>query len=322
MKPNFKLAFMAITLFLLVGCAPQITMRLTKVYPPIFSSDDVTVYEKGDTIPEQADPIGYITVDDKKGVCNEDKNVLQIACEETARNGGNGLFITRNRQASEWNNASKVEGIMLRTPLEDKNFSSPLLISEFRRMQNIAQEELIRRRQAPNNTFSISIGPGIIYSKIYSPTKTYKHKNGLDWKLEYNWVSRKGLGFGLLYSGFYTQFPEEHSGFGYHKKEVNMLLTYIAPAFIGRIRINEWILKYGVGLGYAGYNDGGLEIISGVGFHTDFGFEYRISKYIGLGMGMSAITLCMPDQGWINYAKNERSGIARWNAQVAIHYYF
>lgn len=322
MKQTLQLPVIGIILFLIIGCSPRITTRLTKVYPPIISSENVTVYKIGDTIPEQTDPIGYITVDDKNGVCNKDKNVLQIACEETARNGGDGLLITRTEQTTEGNNLRKMEGIMLRLHLEKENLTPPLLISEYRRMQKIAEEEWMRRYGAPSNTFSVSIGPGIIYSKIYSATKTYRHKTGLDWKLEYNRVSRKGFGFGLLYSGFYTQFPDEHFTVGNRTKEAYMLLTYIAPAFVGRFKINDWILKFGIGLGYAGYNDGGLEILSGIGFHTDFGFECKLSKYIGLGIGMSAIDFIMPDQEWVNYDKDERSGITRWNIQAAIHYYF
>ncbi len=322
MKQNLKLVVIAVILISLSGCTPHIITHLTKVYPPIATSDDVTIYEQGDTIPEYTDSIGHITVNNKRNSSHEEENGLQVACRETARRGGNGLLITRNGQPSKWNNDPEIEGTMLRIPLENECSANPIFISEFRKRQKIAREEMIKKHQAPSNTFSFSIGPGLIYSKIYTPAKTYKHKTGIDWKLEYNRISRKGLGFGLLYSGFRTQFPGEYIELGNDQKKLKMLLAYIAPAFVGRFRIDEWLLKFGLGIGYARYNDGGSDLITGVGFHTDFGCEYKISRYIGLGISMSAIDFYMSKQIGMQYADGERSGILRWNIQTSLHYYF
>lgn len=135
-----------------------------------------------------------------------------------------------------------------------------------------ALREQIKKRQAPANTIGMDVGIGHVYSKIYTPYGTYSGKNGVDWKLEYNRVYGNGIGFGLQYSGFKAGFSEG----GY------MLLTYITLSFIGRVKLSDaWILKYGVGIGYFGYNDSGKSTLSGVGIDTNVGVEYMLSKHVG-----------------------------------------
>ena len=50
---------------------------------------------------------------------------------------------------------------------------------------------------------------------------TYKWKGGPEYKVAYNWVGKKGYGFGLECAAFSTDFPEE-----------TVTLGYVAPSLV------------------------------------------------------------------------------------------
>lgn len=302
-------------LLLLTGCSPRVITDIVKVYPPTVSADSVTVYEPGEAVPNSAESIGRVAVVDAgmSSKCRYDQ-VLRIAQEETAKVGGNGLLITDHKKPSLWGSSChQITGTMLliSDPTIDPQAPNPLAEAILKNRN--AREERAKKRQAPTHTISFSYGYGYVYSQIETPNKTYKGKSGADWKLEYNWVHRTGFGFGLQYSGFRTDFPIE----GY------MALTYIAPSFIGRIKVGDaWILKYGIGMGYFRYNDSGYETLSGLGVDVSVGAEYMVSKNVGLGIDLQSISGNLPEQSEILLDANKRSGIARINIQGGVKFYF
>jgi len=168
-----------------------------------------------------------------------------------------------------------------------------------------------RKRRPPRETISASVGLGRITSKIYFPGGELKgDKAGVEWKVEYNKVYNNGLGFGIQYSGFY-------------KSLIEMTLTYIAPSFIGRIRVSDSIiLKYGVGCGLFVYGTSGYRTYTGVGFDTNFGGEWMIAKHIGIGLEVQSILGLLPSQENVNLKENETSGINRINIQFGPRFYF
>lgn len=273
------------------------------------------MYELGEAIPNSAEPIGRVAVVDAGATskCKYDQ-VLRIAREETAKVGGNGLAITEHELPSFWGSTChQIAGTMLRMGDRTVDLQAPNPVAEAILINKEAREERMRKHQAPTNTVSLNIGYGYIYSSIYTPSQTYKGKSGLDWKLEYNWVHRSGMGFGLQYSGFRAIFPEE----GY------MALIYIAPSFIGRTKCADaWILRYGVGIGYFGYVDLLYETLSGVGCDVSLGVEYMVSKHVGLGIDLQSVYGSLPEQDGVKLAKDEHSGISRINIQGGVRIYF
>lgn len=278
-------------------------------------ADSVCVYEPGDNIPNSAETIGYVSVTDGGTTtkCKYDQ-VLRIAREETAKTGGNGFAITEHKKPALWGSSChQISGTMLYISDWTIDAQAPSPIAEAIEAEHVALGEQLKKRQAPANTISLDAGIGRVYSKIYTPYRTYNGKNGVDWKLEYNRVYRNGIGFGLQYSGFRAGFSEG----GY------MLLTYIAPSFIGRVKLSDvWMLKYGVGIGYFAYSDSGKSVYSGVGFDINVGVEYMISKHVGLGIEAQSLSSYLQQQAEVELGEDEHSGISRINIKGGIRFYF
>lgn len=314
MKTTNLLLVAVLPLLLLTACSPHVTTKVVKSYPPVVVTDSVKVYESGDVIPNSAEPIGYVSVTDAGATtkCKYDQ-VLWIAREETAKVGGNGFVVTEHKTPAIWGSSChQISGTMLYINDWTIDTEAPNPIADAIEAKHIALEEKMKKRQAPANTIGLDVGIGCVYSKIYTPYRTYNGKNGLDWKLEYNRVYRNGLGFGLQYSGFRTSFSEG----GY------MLLTYIAPSFIGRVKLADaWILKYGIGIGYFGYSDSG-DILSGVGLDVNIGAEYMVSKHVGLGVEVQSLSSYLSRQEGVTLGEDEHSGISRINIKGGVRFYF
>lgn len=315
MRTN-KLLFGAVLQFvLLTACSPHVTTEVIKSYSPVAIADSVCVYEPGDSIPNSAEPIGSVSVTDAGTTtkCKYDQ-VVRIAREETAKIGGNAFAITEHKEPAVWGSSChQISGTMLRISdwTIDAQGSNP--VADAIEAKHMVLEEQMKKRQAPAHTIGMDVGIGRVYSKIYTPFRTYSGKSGVDWKLEYNRVYRNGLGFGLQYSGFRANFSEG----GY------MLLTYIAPSFIGRVKLSDaWILKYGVGIGYFGYNDSGESTLSGVGIDVNVGVEYMIGKHVGLGIEAQSLSSYLPEQAEVALGEDEHSGISRINIKGGIRFYF
>lgn len=309
-----KLLFVAaLFLLLLTACSPRVTTEIIKTYPPLIA-DSVWVYEPGEVIPNSAEPIGRVSVTDAGATtkCKYDQ-VLWIAREETAKVGGNGFVVTEHKTPAIWGSSChQISGTMLYINDWTIDTEASNSITDAIEAEHIALEEKMKKRQVPANTVGLDVGIGYVYSKIYTPYRTYRGKSGVDWKLEYNRVYRNGLGFGLQYSGFRTNFL----GGGY------MLLAYIAPSFIGRVKLSDvWILKYGIGIGYFGYSDSG-DILSGVGLDVNIGAEYMVSKHVGLGIEVQSLSSYLSGQEGVTLGEDEHSGISRINIKGGVRFYF
>lgn len=302
-------------LMLLTACSPRVTTKIVKSYPAVVAVDSVCIYESGDTIPNSAEPIGYVSVKDAGTTtkCKYDQ-VLQIARRETAKAGGNGFAVTEHKEPALWGSSChQISGTMLHISDWTIDVQAPNPVADAIEAENVALVERMKKRQAPANTISLDVGFGYVYSKIYTPYRTYNGKSGVDWKLEYDRVYRNGIGFGLQYSGFRANFSEG----GY------MLLTYIAPSFIGRVKLADaWILKFGIGIGYFGYSDSGESTLSGVGLDMNAGVEYMLGKHVGLGIELQSMSSYLPEQVEVTLGEDEHSGISRINIKGGIRFYF
>lgn len=315
-KNNLLLVALAATALLCSCGSPKVMTNVLKVYPQPLTADSVMVFLPGELIPNSADPLGNVAVVDagNSSKCNYDQ-VLQLAKEETAKIGGNGLAISEHLKPSVWGSSChQIMGTMLylkdlNVYLDDPN---PVMEAMAANAQNMEVER--KKRQAPESTFSASIGYGIITSKYYLDNELIKNKGGLDWRLEYERIYKNGLGFSILYSGFKADFPENFT----------LNLSYFAGSFIGKYRFaNDWIVKYGVGMGYfySSNNGYGIKGTGGFGLHTDLGLEYMVSRNVGIGVSMSAISASLSN-GDIKLADDERYGIGRINFMTGVRFYF
>ena len=64
------------------------------------------------------------------------------------------------------------------------------------------EKEQEKAMRTPRNTFIVNLGYGWITSRVEMRSGTYKWKGGPEYKVAYNWVGKKGYGFGLECAAF------------------------------------------------------------------------------------------------------------------------
>lgn len=183
---------------------------------------------------------------------------------------------------------------------------------------------------------SFNLGYGIITNRtkgLKGENKKFEENlsNGLTWDIRFSRYWKINIGWGLMYSGYNASAMEPgNSGI-----EHSILLTYIAPVFVGKTAIGRVELKYGAGMGYLGYrnkvsdsyNEGKVTGTT-LGINAAFGVDYKFSRQFALGVELSTITGSF---GKLNYdnlvdpgivSSDERMGAARINLLVGLRYYW
>ena len=179
-------------------------------------------------------------------------------------------------------------------------------------------------------SFYLNVGYSFVTSKFYMPADATGHpKHGLDWQAGYDWVSKKGYGFGLMYSGYKSSYNTDAS---YGRIKVKMLMTYIAPQFVVRHVFGRWELREHLGVGYFRYTesaddwDKGVvdasESLSGIGYNFMLGVGYSISKSASVGADLGYIVSSLPEQDGVELADGERSGISRIHLNIGMRWHF
>ncbi len=303
----------AFFLLLLSSCAPRVITDVMKTYPALASADSVIVFEPEELVPNSAEPLGKVSVIDggMSTKCNYDQ-VLRLARQETAKVGGNGFALVNHLNPSFWGSSChQISGMMLRMTDMVTDTVLPNPVQKAIALNKKMTEEQKKERRAPLNTITANVGYGWITSKLYSSFgQSYKSKGGMEWKLEYDRVFSKGLGFGLQYSGFKASLPDG-----------DLRLSYLAPSFLIRSKYKNWVFKYGIGLGVFIYDDEYYHFTR-LGTNLDLGMEYMLNKHVGLGISTSCIGASLPKQEGAKYDKDESSGISRINVQGGIRFYF
>lgn len=92
-----KLVFLFSIISVLCSCSPRVHKQIIKQMPSADQQAKVTVYYVGDTVPENAEVIGAITVaGNETGVNCGWEAVIETANQEVRKAGGNGLEITKH----------------------------------------------------------------------------------------------------------------------------------------------------------------------------------------------------------------------------------
>lgn len=303
---------------LLGSCAPKVLTHIEKKYPSRVTAIDVRMYGVGQAVPETAELIGSVRVVDggASTKCNYEQ-VVALAKQETAKNGGNALALTDHRKPSLLGSSChQIAGNMLwigdTTGLE---MSMAPVLSALGRDDNNGTT----KSPFQHNVFYASVGYAFMTNKFYLPQGASGHpKNGMDWQLGYDWVSRSGFGAGLMYSGY-------KSSYTYSNIDVNVGLAYVAPQFVMKQKVGRWGLEEKFGVGYFKYREsakGTSVSLSGVGYNFLFGAEYYLSDCIGIGANVGYIGGSLPKQDFIEYKEDEHSGIFRLHFDAGIRFHF
>lgn len=304
-------------LFLLTGCAPKVMTNISKSYPATVTADKVRVYEVGEPVPASAEVIGNVSVVDN-GVSTNCKyeQVVWLAKKETAKVGGNALALIDHRKPSILGSSChQIAGNMLL--LSDTTGYRAAFVSD---ALNVDAGADVEKAPFQHNTFYANIGYAFIVSKYYLPTGgSGNPKNGLDWQVGYDWVARSGFGAGLLYSGY-------KSSYTYSGLDIKVGLTYIAPQFVMKQTINQWVLEEKVGIGYFSYRESIKDLsesLSGVGYNFMLGAEYLFSKHVGVGLNIGYVGGSLPDRDDVSYAnEEEHTGVFRLTFDAGVRFHF
>ncbi len=297
---------------LLTACNPRVMTDIMISHDPL-PADSVHVFDVGETAPNSAEAIGKVAVVDAGFTtrCKYDQ-ILQLAKEETGQAGGNGLLLITHLKPSFWGSSChQIEGMMLL--LHDMNIDSlsPNPVMRGVETMEAIRKEKERKQRVPKHTIMISGGVGWLNSDIETPIGTYKKKGGTDWRIEYHYVSKSYLGFGLTYAGFYTSFPVG-----------DMNLTYIGPSLVLCPKLGErWILRGGISLGYCHFSDG-YEQQSGFGGDFSLGIEHMLSRRIGIAIeAANNIQSYSAPEGY-QLDDDENYGINRTSILGGLRFYF
>ncbi len=137
------------TALFLMACMPRASVNLTDSRPQDFTREQVAIVEIGDPVPENAEKLGELSVDDDGLLTFGDYSVVILAAAEKVwEAGGNVLQLTEKYKAPliTWNDRSRVAGNILFVPDLD-SVKTSRMISTFQ--PNIPLEK---------RTFELSLG--------------------------------------------------------------------------------------------------------------------------------------------------------------------
>lgn len=189
-----------------------------------------------------------------------------------------------------------------------------------------------------------SVGFSHIVSDVYTTWTTGEPRLGLDWQAGYAWLSKRNIGAGFLYQGYYAHGGETApvaGGNNTAKIDESMYVNYFAPQFVGNIKLGKgmWSLTYSAGIGFAmltqsGYataingkptSNGPMIRFSEYGWGTNasFGIECRCSKKVGLTASLSWLNSFISqdlDKYYIpaGVDRDKTTGISRLSIDIGI----
>lgn len=231
-----KITNLFLILFLpicLGSCAPKVITHIERSYSPRVTADEVHLYGVGQTVPESAELIGTVKVVDSgtSTKCKYDQ-VVALAKQETSKNGGNVLALTDHKKPSLLGSSChQIAGNMLwiGDPTEEEKEAVPAISTPVHDNKAVGSKPSFL-----HSTIYANIGYAFMTNKFYLPSGASGHpRNGMDWQVGYDWVSRSGFGAGLMYSGY-------KSSYTYSNVDVNVGLAYIAPQFVMKQKVGRW----------------------------------------------------------------------------------
>lgn len=285
--------FIPLFLLLLTSCAPKVNVDLTSRRQPSVFPEEVAVYQYGDSIPANAELVGYVKVYDSDFSlgCSYDK-MIDEARKATATSGGNALTVSSATIPGGASSCHHIAGNILFV-VPDENGNVALAPSPFVSPQDLATFRENEKLFFHHTVFG-GIGVGFLTSTIDKGNFTKKPTTGLDWIVGYDWKAKSGFGFGLLYQGNWApgkvMFYESDNFIGHD----NLSFTYIAPQFVVKQNLPaNFQIEERVGFGFfqlmessrVPYKNIGkvfTDYSYGFGVNVGFGANYTITRNIGV----------------------------------------
>ena len=296
-------------------CAIPIS-KVFRKSPEIVNPNQVHIVEIGDSIGDSYEVVGTVNITDKllTARCGYDY-VINLAKNETSKNGGNALALRKHKKPDIWSTCHRIEGVML--VLDEIPGSEGENVSG---KENVNLASYVSpQKKHQYNTFYVNLGYSYIYSDIYmADGASGNPKNGFEWQLGYDRVFRRGMGFGFLCAGY-------RSSFEIDEETAKLDLIYFAPQFVLKQRLGNWQLRESAGFGYFNYRES-IDNLSGsmggVGTNINMNCEYLVTDNFGVGVNFGYITGIFP-QGQSELPDDVGiAGISRMFINAGIRWHF
>ena len=182
----------------------------------------------------------------------------------------------------------------------------------------------VAQTSPPANVVKASVGPGLIYSKAYTPTGIYTSQFCGDTDLTYQHLWRRGWGLEINHALNVANYNHEYL----------IIQNYIGPSAVFAYRKGKFGFDVSTGIGYVYYvermkaRDSHNRIKtfkgtdSGLGLYGHVGVEYIFSKHLGVGAQITALRSVFPRPENDLVPEDENYGIQRINILVGPRVYF
>lgn len=177
----------------------------------------------------------------------------------------------------------------------------------------------------------VSGGPALILTEVDMGSVTSGEPNfSGEVNIGYEWISKKKIGLGFLYNGYFTGVGcIEASGMTAIKLHERWGLHFFAPQLVGRILLKspKWSLRYAIGIGMVMSREvvtSGGELVGrnydyGYGTNMSFGIEFLATKNIGITGGVKMFDASVR-QSYIGETNN--AGIVRIDLDFGVAFHF
>ena len=307
----------SVAVLTLSACSPRVMTEVTTHYLSR-SVDEVTVFDVGDTVPNNSMALGRVAVLDRGFTTNcEYDRMLSLAKEKTAETGGNGLLLTVHTEPkTSGSNCHQLMGTMflMKDMTIDPTRPNPVMESAKHDAEEIAQK--IKDHTMLGNSVRLSVG----YAKITSDIETFKgirHPSGWEMTLDYEHRWRSGFGIGVNTALFRSSYSKENDGADGH-----LALFYMGPSLVYTLKLHKhWALGWNIGVGYV-YADDVPGQQSGIGYMFKGRIEYLVNENWGIGFDVNAITSTLKKPDGVQLRDGEKWGYGRVNYMIGARYYF
>ena len=246
------------------------------------------------------------------------------------------MAITEHKEPTILVSCHQIKGEMLRMKTQQRE--------QIRKADSLelAGRKSIKPRKLPP-PFPIHIygngGFGHVFSKAYHDIPgglSGTFKNGVDFQGGIDWVGKKFMGVGILYSGYRSgayhtyfvrnpDYPKEQTA----NPKSRMHMDYIGPEFVMRAANKHWSLRYGIGVGAFILNveeemDFSMgKTVKGMGLHYQLSADYLLSKHVGIGVNAGMIYGNVYDKdGVIPGSMDQSVEFYRIFINGGLHFYF
>lgn len=329
-------AFASATLLLtsMASCSPKVITDISQQMPATDASE-VRVYDEGAIVPNTAQVIGQVRVTDG-GFCPTKRCkypiVLDIAKQETAKAGGNALFVRLHQQPDGHSTCHRITCDMLHLTdtIVDPTQANPLMekaaVEEKAFYNKMDKDNEIR--QLPLNSISLTGGYAWLTNEILNDNNSVadSHPKGIEFGIEYSRLylikgPSRPFYHGFFLNGLLSLVDCDHLG-GYRDYSMQMTNYYIGAGYKIAYKTNKRFLwTCGLGLGFAHTEDDmHLNKAGGLGVYGDMGCSYVIGKHLNIGLSMVALSTIYPKpNGW---PSNKRYGIDHNALRFRLGYMF